>query len=874
MPFPRPGRLLRRARLGSSRVLACALVASLAALSSVAHAEDEYLRAAPEIREVLDAPPPPSVWLSPTHRHALVTRTQRYPSIETLARPMLKLAGVRIDPQTRAHHGERGVVELGVMTLPAGPTRPVALPARAQISGLSWNPAGTRVALTMIGRDAVELWLLEVASAKLRRVGKLALNPTLGGAMQWMPDGESLLVQLVVPGPPPPPPPAPKGPRIEVSDKVGSASSTYEARDLLRTPHEADLFEHYGTSQLAIVDARGRVRKLGKPAVYTSASPSPDGRHLLVERIERPYSFTRAYWRFPAVIEVWDLRGTVVETVVRQPLADQVPVDGVRTGPRDVSWRPTAPSTLLWVEALDGGDTYAKVAAHDRIMMKPVGGAASEWLQTRDRFAGLMWLQDGKHAIVAEADRAKHRQRSTLVAVDRPGEGARTLWDRSWDDRYGDPGDPVFEPTPTGQWLVKVDDGAIYLEGTGASPDGDRPFLDRLELASGKRERLFRSDRDGLESFAAWLDPKAGSFFTTRETPTTPSNLMLRTLGATRSGAKQGEATRDSALEPLTNFTDPTPQLRAIGKRLVTYERADGVPLSFTLYTPPGWKEGTRLPTVVWAYPLDYTDKAHAGQISAAPQEFTSVTGTSPVFLALQGYAVLDEVAMPVVGPTETAYDDFLPQIEANARAAIDKAVALGVTDRDRVGVMGHSHGGLMTANLLAWTDLFRAGVARSGAYNHTMRPFGFQNERRSLYVAPRSYLELSPVLHADRIDEPLLIVHGEIDANPGTVPLQSEKLFEAVRGTGGTTKLVMLPFESHGYVARESVEHVLAETAMWFDRYVKNAGPRKAKPPTKAAKPAAPKADAEKAAPPAKPAACNCEDGARKRRRHRRRRT
>jgi dipeptidyl aminopeptidase/acylaminoacyl peptidase len=856
------------------RALVCALATTLAAVGSTAHAQDEYLRAAPEIREVLDAPPPPSVWLSPTHQHALVTRTLRYPSIETLARPMLKLAGVRIDPRTRAHHGERAVVEIGVMTLPEGPTRPVSLPARAQVSELSWNPAGTKVALSMLARDAVELWLLDVATAKLRRVGKLALNPMLGSPVQWLPDGESLLVQLVVPGAPPSPPDAPTGPRIEVSDKVVSASSTYEARDLLRTPHEADLFEHYGTSQLAVVDARGRVRKLGKPAVYTDATPSPDGRHVLVQRIERPYSFTRAYWRFPAVIEVWDLRGTVVETVVRQPLADQVPVDGVRTGPRDVSWRPTAPATLVWVEALDGGDTYAEVAAHDRIMMKPVGGSASAWLQTRDRFAGLLWLEDGKHAIVAEADRAEHRQRSTLVAVDRPTEGARTLWDRSWDDRYGDPGDPVFEQTPTGQWLVQVEDGAMFLDGTGASPQGDRPFLDRLELASGKRERLFRSDRDGLESFAAWLDPKAGTFFTTRETPSTPRNLMLRTLGAARSDAKDGEAARSSDAKALTHFTDPTPQLRAIGKRLVTYERADGVPLSFTLYTPPGWKEGTRLPTIVWAYPLDYTDKRHAGQVSAAPQEFTSVTGTSPVFLALQGYAVLDEVAMPVVGPTETAYDDFLPQVEANARAAIDKAVALGVTDRDRVGVMGHSHGGLMTANLLAWTDLFRAGVARSGAYNHTMRPFGFQNERRSLYVAPKSYLELSPVLHADRIDEPLLIVHGEIDANPGTVPLQSEKLFEAVRGTGGTTKLVMLPFESHGYAARESIEHVLAETTMWFDRYVKDAGPRKPKPTPEKAGPAAGPAHAT--APAASKAAatptCPCDERRGKRRRRHRR--
>jgi dipeptidyl aminopeptidase/acylaminoacyl peptidase len=259
--------------------------------------------------------------------------------------------------------------------------------------------------------------------------------------------------------------------------------------------------------------------------------------------------------------------------------------------------------------------------------------------------------------------------------------------------------------------------------------------------------------------------------------------------------------------------------------------------------------------------------------VRSSPQEFTSVGGASPVFLALAGYAVLADAAMPVIGPTEGAYDTFAEQIEANARAAIDKAVELGVTDRDRVAVAGHSHGALMTANLLIYTDLFRAGVARSGAYNHTLRPFGFQNEHRTLYQAEKTYLALSPVLHADEVDEPLLIIHGEIDANPGTTPQQSEKLFEAIRGTGGTAKLVMLPHESHGYIARESIEHVLAETIAWLDTHVKNAGPRaKKKPSVKPSSPtvATPKKRATPVAVTAGPARSGDECRDRKRR-HRR---
>ena len=399
----------------------------------------------------------------------------------------------------------------------------------------------------------------------------------------------------------------------------------------------------------------------------------------------------------------------------------------------------------------------------------------------------------------------------------------------SADERYKNPGNPVYKTLPTGARAVIRHQDWIYLDGQGATPQGNRPFLDRLNVKTLATERLFRSQAGGVEAVVSMLDPAAGTFLSRRESPTEPPNLWLRTLAAPAGGktASAGETAWTSTSAPVTRYPDPTPQIRGITKKLVTYKRADGVPLSFSLYLPPDYKAGTRLPTLLWAYPLDYADRSVAGQVAGLADLFTTIAGSSPLFFLLRGYAVLMDVAMPVVGPPLTVYDSFVEQLIANAKAAIDKGVELGVVDRERVGIGGHSHGALMTTNLLAHSNLFRAGIARSGAYNHTTRPFGFQNEKRTLWEAQQVYSRLSPIIQADKIDEPVLLIHGEVDVNPGTVPMQSQKLFEALRGVGGTVRLVMLPHESHGYSAQESIEHVVHEMISWFDRHVKNARPR-----------------------------------------------
>jgi dipeptidyl aminopeptidase/acylaminoacyl peptidase len=586
---------------------------------------------------------------------------------------------------------------------------------------------------------------------------------------------------------------------------------------LLKNPHDEDLFEYYATSQLALVNITTlRATPVGMPAIFASTEASPDGNHILVVLNHKPYSYILTANAFPKEVEVWDHTGKAEHKLASLPLADQVPIEGVPTGPRGYHWRPTSGvenATLVWVEALDGGDTRKPAPRRDRVLMlkAPFKDAPTEIARTQYRYAGITWGARGL-ALLRDSDRARRMGRTFLLNVDDLTQQPRLVWERSVQDRYNDPGQPVMRTLANGQRVMWQHDNHIYLNGLGASPQGDRPFLDRFNLATFKAERIFRSDDKSYESFVVMLADDASRFITRYETSNDPPNYFIRTNGGTK--------------KSLTNFTDPTPQLRAIKKQLVTYKRADGVPLSFTLYLPPDYKEGTRLPSVIWAYPREFGDADTAGQVSGSANRFTTISGMSQLFFLLQGYAILDDATMPVIGDPETMNNTYVEQIVASAKAAIDKAVEMGVTDRNRVGVGGHSYGAFMTANLLAHSDLFKAGIARSGAYNRTLTPFGFQSERRTLWQAPEMYLKVSPFMYADKIKEPILLIHGEADDNSGTFPIQSDRLYQAIKGNGGNVRYVTLPLEAHGYAARESLEHTLWEMITWFDKYVKNAPP------------------------------------------------
>ena len=782
-----------------------------------------------DVLEVLYAPQLPRVWTAPTGEYMLLADPVLYPPLAELAGPMHKLAGMRVNPATNGYHGQHGGTAPRLVRVDGGATIPLELPDESEVMTVDWTADGERFALTVQSADHIGLWVGSV-EGDVSRVESIEVNPLMGVGVSWLPGQDRLLVRRIPQrGPAPEPPPIPAGPGI-VEGEGASARSTYEARNLLETAQDDALFDYYTSSELIIVDpVDGGIELVGPAASYSMAEFSPDGEFLLVERLVGPWSHEVAWWRFASEIEVWDKSGDRVATIASLPLADAVPVQGVAMGPRSVSWRNTSPHELYWVEALDGGDPLAEVSHRDRLMRldAPFTGEPEEVFRAEHRIVGTdTWGEEGGMLMLSQRERMRRRIYVWLLDVD---EGTSRLWfDIDEDDRYGDPGSPVFRPLPNGQWVMRQEGNAVYFRGSGATDQGDRPFLDLRSLNSGETERLFRSDPDRYEYFVEFAGDE-DHFVISSESAEDVPNYYLAALGGSIEAA-EGEPERALTREPITRFADPAPQLREIEKRLVRYERADGVPLSFQLMLPPGYVEGTRVPTVLYAYPLEYSSVATAGQVRGSAQRFMRVYGPSHLFFLLRGYAVLDQTAMPMIGDPETAYDTFVPQLVADAEAAVAKAVDLGVADPDRIGIIGHSHGGLMVANLLAHTDLFRAGIARSGSYNKTVQPFGFQSERRSLFEARDVYIQVSPTFFADQVDEPVLIIHGDDDSNPGTLTPQSEVFFEAVRGSGGTARLVLLPFEDHGYRARESIEHVLWEQLRWFDMYLKgdmvSAGP------------------------------------------------
>jgi len=829
------------AALSAGAAVAATAPAAAPAAASAAHGYDQPPR---NILDVLHAPAPPTPYVSPTRQAMLLVAWQEYPSMARVAAPYLKLAGSRIETGNHSKHDTPGgygitpcVQTFQLVSVPAGATTAVNLPAGC-VDRPYWSADGKRFAFTNATKDAVELWLGDAATGALRKVPGVRLNPMLDGALQWMPDHRALLVKLVPDhmGTPPAEPLVPVGPSIQETGSGKGESSTYETRDTLKSPHDEDLFDWYARSQVALVDATTlAVTRVGKPGNIENVDPAPDGQHLLVALLHKPYSYVTTHERFPREIEVWNLgkRGAVTSTTIASiPLTDRVPVAGVPTGPRDFAWRANDPATLVWAEALDQGDWKVQVPQRDKVMLQkaPFTAPAVEVARTTQRFTGFQWTEHADTALLEEYDENRHWRKATLMDVDHPQAATRVLWDLSSDEKYANPGSPVYRQQANGQFLIRLQGDSMYLAGTGASPDGDRPFLDRLDLKTMKSDRLFRSDRDSLERFIAFTGADDRQFLTWHQSVSTPPNAFLRTLAAApATPASAGEAGVASTRVAVTHIADPTPAVRAIKKRLVTYKRADGVDLSFTLYTPPGYVEGTRVPTILYAYPLDFADASKAGQVTGSQNTFTRLHQYQLLLLA--GYAIIDRASFPVIGDPKKAYDTYEEQLVADAKAAVDEAVRLGVADPERIGVTGHSHGALMTANLLAHSDLFRAGIATSGSYNKTLTPFGFQSERRSVWEAPQVYTKVSPFFSADKMKLPILIMHGADDANPGTTPLQSQKLFEAIRGNGGTARLVMLPNEPHWYSAMESQEQQIYEMVRWFDMYVKNAAPRAAAP-------------------------------------------
>jgi dipeptidyl aminopeptidase/acylaminoacyl peptidase len=790
-------------------------------------AQEPYRSPPQEVVDIVDAPPTPDIAISPDGAFMTVTRQRAYPSIAQLAQPAFGLAGIRFNPRTNGDDQPPMGIAIDLIRIADGQRWTIELPDDVQLSDPFWSPDGQKLAFTNTTDAGVQLWVVSVESKRARRLTDPELMAALGRPCQWMPDSDALLCTLI----PADRGTAPERPRVPVGPTVQEATGGQRAtvrtyQNLLENPFDKVLLDFYFTAQLARIGLDGERELLGEPAIFAQADPAPDGGHFLISRITRPYSYQVPIYGFPREIEVWGHGGQEVHKVASLPLAENVPIGGVREGPRDIGWTVGDTHTLVWVEALDGGDPKAEVEHRDRIVISnpPFDGDPLEVARTELRVRGfgwgsssMNWSANGSTALVSTVDRPTRQAKTLLIDFAPPFSEPRLIWDLSTEDAYGDPGRPARTSNARGQSVMvqAPDRRSIYLIGDGASPDGDHPFIDRYNLTTGQTTRLWQSEDPYYERPVDMLDAEGLRLITRRESKTEPPNYFVRDL-------------RTSQLRPLTDLKDPAPQLTKVSKQLIHYQRSDGVDLTGILYLPPNYRAGDRLPTVVWAYPREYKSADAAGQVRGSQYRFTFYRGYSHLLFLTQGYAVLDQASMPIVGEgDEEPNDSFVKQLVMNAQAAVDKLVDLGVTDADRIGVGGHSYGAFMTANLLAHSDIFRAGIARSGAYNRTLTPFGFQNERRTFWEAPEVYFAMSPFMHADSINEPILLLHGQADTNSGTFPIQSERLYHAIKGLGGTIKLVTYPYEQHGYRSRETTLDALYRQFEWFDRWVKNAPPR-----------------------------------------------
>ncbi|HTD35830.1 MAG TPA: prolyl oligopeptidase family serine peptidase [Candidatus Elarobacter sp.] len=796
------------------RALAACGALALALPGAPARAQSPAYERAPEaMRRILDAAPAPEVYGYANGAGISLVWPERVSSIALQSRPSLRLAGLRIDPRSNALRRAPTFSRIALQRIDAAaPFFALASTPARRLALLRVNARGTRAAIELIGDDGVRLMIADLGTRRTAVVPGLRLNPVLAEPFTWMPDGAHLLVHAALGGAPPVRASVPSGPVVEESS--GGAAPERTHQDLLRDAGDEAAFEHYAASRLAYVDAATlRVAAFGPSAPIEQVRVAPDGRYLLIDVLHRPYRHDVSAAGFPRRTEIRDARGALVRVLADNGGTGALPGGAVADGPRNVKWRPNEPATLDWLDALDGGAPFAMFQARDAIesLAAPFRGAPREVVRSEKRLMTIVRVDGSPVELVADYDPATRERTTYALDASAPRAALRPLWTHRDGSRYDDPGLFASKRTANGEVVAYQAGGAVFLFGEGIAREGSRPFVDRLDLRTLERRRIFRSELQPLETPVAVLDAQGARLVLARSSRTEPMNVVVR------DGARE---------RALTAFADPAPELRGIVRRFVSYKRSDGVDCSFTLYLPPGYREGTKLPTLLWAYPREYANAGLAGQISDDAQSLWTPRGFAPL-MALAGYAVLDDVATPVVGDPRTANDNYLRQVTDDAESAIREAVALGVTDPDRVAVGGYSYGAAMAANLLAHTQLFRAGIAMSGAYNRTLTPFGFQNETRTYWQAPQAYASLSAFDAADRIADPLLLIHGADDDNDGTFPMQSERMFAALRGNGRVARLVMLPHEEHEYAARESLETVVAEMVNWLDRFVKAAKPR-----------------------------------------------
>jgi len=806
-----------------------ALIALL--VSSVVIAQDDISYKLPpkDIADMLLAKPAPGVSIDQKGEWMLLMESHSYPSVEELARPELKIAGLRINPANFAPSRQNFISNLYLKHIGSGKEMKITgLPSPLFASAVNWSPDDKKIAFTHTTSARVDLYVIDVATQKAVKINKTALN-TISGGVFWY--DNNTLVYRTAPKPAtaaPPRPAVPRGPTVQ--ENYGKASPRPTFQDLIKNPYDEELFAFYATTQL-VKNSNGAETKIGQPAIYSSVNVSPDKKYMLLRKLKKPFSYTVPANGFPAEVLIADMTGKPVKQLADLPSSETAPGgnDNVQLVPRAFDWRDDEPATVIWCMPLDSGMIRKNVEYRDAVyaLSAPFNMASRELFRTKMRYRGVTWGNEGL-ALVVEGLTGKQ-----LTQVDRynPVTGdLEKLMTRNTTDAYSNPGQPLTAPNQFGRNVLMTTDNGnkiIFNNTTGSSPKGDLPFLMSYDVHTKKADTLWRC-MDGVYEFVVrLLDADKLTFISRKETEKDMPNYWLKNL-------KLRIADRQ-----LTQFKNPYPQMEGVTKEKIKYKRADGVDLTGDLYLPKGYNKERdgKLPVLIWAYPAEYNSAADAAQVRGSEHRFTLIGGGSPIVYVTQGYAIFNNAEMPIVatGKDTKPNDNYIEQLVMNAEAAVNVLDSLGVGDKNRVAVAGHSYGAFMTANLLAHTKLFKAGIARSGAYNRTLTPFGFQNEDRTYWQNPELYNRMSPFSYADKIKTPLLLVHGEMDNNTGTYPIQSERMFNAVKGHGGTVKYLSLPYESHGYVGRENLLHLLYEQQAWLDKYVKNAGKQTGKEEKKA---------------------------------------
>ncbi len=779
-----------------------------------------YQKPSNEILDLVDVERAPGVLFDDQKEFMILLYRDAYKSIEELSQEEMRLGGLRIDPKTNigsrtTYYNNIKIKDLKNKDLE--PSEVSGMPENPRLSNFSFSPDEKMLSMTHTTNEGVELWIVEVASATATKLTEATINANLRDVINWFEDGKHLLVKMI---------PAskqelvntktavPSGPTISVNEGKKAQNRTYQ--DLLKNKNDEFNFEQLAYADIVKVSIDGKQEKWLESDMFTNINFSPDGNYVMVTTIKKPFSYLVPYYRFPSETIVYSKNADKVQSVLSVPLIEDLPKGfmAVRKGKRNFSWRSDQAATLVYTVALDEGDPKNIVPFRDEVfqLQAPFDGAPESLLKTVNRVSRLEWANDN---IAIARDRWFNSRNEKIYLFDPSGSGkeAKVIFDRNYQDVYSDPGNFVKNRNEFGSNVIQIQKGNAFLMGRGFTKDGQFPFIEKLDLLTEKKTRIYTSPYKDKKETISDYDPKKNEMITRLESPTLYPNYYTQNL-------KSGK------LNQLTFFENPFKSIQNVHKEVIKYKRDDGIDLSGTLYLPVGYDKASKekMPMIIWAYPTEFKDKSTAGQNTQNPNEFTYPYYGSMVYWVSKGYVVLDDASFPIVGVgTEEPNDSFRKQLVGNAKAAIDAVDQMGYVDRKKVAVAGHSYGAFMVANLLSHSDLFAAGIARSGAYNRTLTPFGFQREERSYWEAPDIYYTMSPFMHAEKMKTPLLLIHGEADNNSGTYPMQSERYFNALKGLGATTRLVILPKESHGYRAKESILHLLWEQDQWLDKYVKN---------------------------------------------------